>query len=99
VDHITPLQCFIAGLGMSLIGIGAIWMLIWHQIVKQRRLRFGAIAPAPFDVGPEKGPQGRSEDEHLVLRRREVELMERIVENQEVMIGLLRQSLEEKVLS
>jgi hypothetical protein len=99
VDAFTPLQCFVAGLvSTSLLGC-VVWFLGWRYVVRMRAQDPDFFAKLTREAQRKKERKASLEEEGFHLRRREVELMERIVENQEVMIGLLRQSLEEKVVS
>jgi hypothetical protein len=96
VDALTPLQCFIAGVGTVLVGSSVLGLFGWRHLAGLRKRDPEFFARLAEESRLKKADAASSEEEGLRLRRREVELMERIVENQEVMIGLLRQSLEEK---
>jgi hypothetical protein len=93
--ELTPLQCFIAGFLSTSLICSVFLFLARRHLVKLRKRN------PEFFANLAKGAQRKidREEEGFELRRREVELMERIVENQEVMIGLLRQSLEEKAVT
>ena len=99
MDTLTPLQCFAAGLALSLFIIAALGLLAWRRIAELR-----ARDPEAYLAAFEKERQ-RQEKKALLeetaydLRQREMELLERIAKNQEVMIDLLRQSLGEQALS
>jgi hypothetical protein len=96
VDAVTPLQCFIVGIASSLLVCSALWFLGWRYLDGLRKRNPDYFANLAKEGELKRERRASLEEEVLHLRRREVELMERIVENQEVMIGLLRQSLSEK---
>lgn len=99
MDALTPLQCFIAGLVGSLLCCSALGLLGWRQLRRLKARNPDHFADLDGEAWREKELKASRDEEEFHWRRREVELLERLVENQEVMIGLLRQSLDEKALS
>jgi hypothetical protein len=92
------MQCFVAGLAFSLLGVAVLGFLgrRWYLAERKRNPDFFTNLDGEMQ---RRKPKSSPEEAEFELRHREIELMERIVKNQEVMIELLRQSLSEKPVS
>ncbi|MFO0811324.1 MAG: hypothetical protein U0746_22060 [Gemmataceae bacterium] len=97
MNELTPLQCFIGGMVISLLIGAVVWWLVWRKVSELRKrspelfAKDGAARRARLNA--------LTGGQALDTRQRELELLERIAKNQEVMIELLRQSLGERVMS
>jgi hypothetical protein len=99
VIALTPLQSFVIGVVSALIAGLTLVLLVRRSAAKLREKHPDYFANFAHEVERKKELKAKRDDEELSLRRREVELLETMVENQEVIIRLLRHSLEEKAMS